>query len=56
MQTNPDVLGQGHEETALCREGQERRTQYAAVAAATKALDIRFTAYGDESERVETFK
>ena len=56
MQTNPDVLGRGHEETALCRQGQERRTQYAAVAAATKALDIRFTAYGDELERVETFK
>mmetsp|Transcript_33167 Transcript_33167/g.71665 ORF Transcript_33167/g.71665 Transcript_33167/m.71665 type:complete len:140 (-) Transcript_33167:86-505(-) len=36
--------------------GQERKKQYAAVAAATSALDQRFTAYGEELERVETFK
>mmetsp|Transcript_19264 Transcript_19264/g.29224 ORF Transcript_19264/g.29224 Transcript_19264/m.29224 type:complete len:207 (+) Transcript_19264:94-714(+) len=56
MQTNPEVLGGGHEETQLCKIGQERRAQYAAMAAATNALEVHFTAYREELERVEKFK
>ena len=56
MQTNPEVLGRGHKETALCRQGQERKTQYTVIATATKAFEIKFTAYGDELERVKTSK
>jgi len=56
MQTNPEVIGRGHESTALCKWGQKCKQQYAAVTEATRALDQRFTAYGEELERVETFK
>ena len=38
------------------QKGTATKKQYAAVAAATNALEARFTAYGEELERVKTFK
>ncbi|EJK68610.1 hypothetical protein THAOC_10191, partial [Thalassiosira oceanica] len=40
----------------LCREGAERKAQYAAAAANAHALEVEFTAYGETLERVEVFK
>ena len=53
---NPEVLGRGHKETALCQEGQDHKNQYVAVVVTSKALEECFTAYGEELERVDAFK
>ena len=56
MQTNPTVLNAGHPATKLCREGTERKVQRDAAANSARALDVTFTAYDVELERVEVFK
>ncbi|EJK71208.1 hypothetical protein THAOC_07375 [Thalassiosira oceanica] len=55
MQTN-FANSPNHERSKLCREGAERKAQYAAAAANARALEVEFTAYGETLERVEVFK
>ncbi|EJK74492.1 hypothetical protein THAOC_03826 [Thalassiosira oceanica] len=55
MQTN-FANSPNHEQSKLCREGAERKAQYASAAANARALDVEFTAYGETLERVEVFK
>ncbi|EJK60561.1 hypothetical protein THAOC_19061 [Thalassiosira oceanica] len=55
MQTN-FANSRNHEQSKLCREGAERKAQYAAAAANARALEVEFTAYGETLERVEVFK
>ena len=55
MQTN-FANSRNHEQTALCREGAERKAQYAAAVTNAQALEVEFTAYGEPLERVEVFK
>jgi hypothetical protein len=40
----------------MCKDGVARKVQYAAAERAHKALQLTFTAYGAELERVEVFK
>ncbi|EJK67336.1 hypothetical protein THAOC_11647, partial [Thalassiosira oceanica] len=55
MQTN-FANSPNHELSKLCREGAERKAQYAAPAQNARALEVEFTAYGETLERVEVFK
>ena len=55
MQTN-FVNAPKHEQSKLCREGREKIVQNDAAVTACKALDVVFTAYGEDLERVEVFK
>ena len=55
MQTN-FANSPNHERSKMCREGAERKAQYAAAAANARALEVEFTAYGETLERVEVFK
>ena len=54
MQVNPTAIG--HRQTQQCKDGYRRRRRHTAALAASKAQDVRFTAYGDELEMVEAFK
>ena len=54
MPTNPKAWS--HTCSDLCQTGAERCVQREAAVDAEKALHQVFTAYGDELERVETFK
>ena len=57
MQTNPLVLDAGtHHATPSCHRMAERRVQREAAVVAAKSLDVSFTAYGEELQRVEVFK
>ena len=56
MQTNPIVLGRGHEMTDLCMLGAAKRRTHEAAVEAQRALDVRFTVDGVELEQVEAFK
>ena len=56
MQTNPTAFHSTHYSSNLCLEGTIRKTQREAAAASVRALDVTFTAYGDDLERVEVFK
>ena len=56
MQTNPIVLGSGHEMTELCMLGAAKRRTHEAAVEAQRALDVRFTVDGVELEQVEAFK
>ena len=55
MQTN-SANSPNHEQTTLCREGVERKTQYTTAVKNVWALEVEFTAYGETLERVEVFK
>jgi len=55
MQTNPAAYP-GHWSSNLCIEGAARKEQHETAVAAGRALLERFTIYGEELERVETFK
>ena len=50
------ALGQGHQNTAMCRDGAARKRQRLAVETARRATSVAFTAYGDEIESVKVFK
>ena len=54
MQVNPSATG--HQQTKYCKDGWAKTQQYEARIASCKAMDMRFTAYGDELEMVEVFK
>ena len=56
MQMNPTVLNAGHPATKLCREDTEKRVQRDATTHSACALEVVFTAYNVELERVEEFK
>ena len=57
MQVAPTVVeSHGHETSALCRLGTERKVQWEAAARLAEAVEETFTAYGEELERVEVFK
>jgi hypothetical protein len=56
MQTSPAALSANHAATKLCREGREKKVQREAAADAARALNVVFTAYDVELERVEVFK
>ena len=55
MQTNFRTAP-GHQQTALCRKGAERKAQYAAAVKNARALEVEFTAYGEPLEQVDVFK
>eukprot|EP00984_Skeletonema_dohrnii_P024617 scaffold13763_cov160-Skeletonema_dohrnii-CCMP3373.AAC.1 len=52
MQADPQRAA-SHEKTKLCREGRERIVQTNAAIANQRALEVGFTAYGEDLERVE---
>jgi hypothetical protein len=57
MQTNPHQRGwAAHHRSKLCEEGEAKRVQHEAAVAAGRALQTRFTIYGEELERVDLFK
>ena len=56
MQTNPTAFCSTHYSSNLCLNGTIGKTQREATAASVRSLDVTFTAYGDELERVEVFK
>ncbi len=56
MQTSPFALGRGHEETAFCQEGTEKRVQHQAAVDSMRALRVCSLIYGGELEQVEAFK
>ena len=57
MQVAPTVVRtHGHESSATCRLGTERKVQRAAAESSAAAVEETFTAYGEELERVEVFK
>jgi len=56
MQTNPTAFCSTHYSSNLCVGGTVRKKQREAAAESVRALDVTFTAYGDELERVEVFK
>ena len=45
----------GHVDTKQCDEGDVRRVQHEASATFMQALEVRFTAYGEELANVEVF-
>ncbi len=47
MQTNPSVLGRGHEGTDLCRQGATKVLAHAATVEAWRALTHHFTVDGE---------
>ena len=51
---NPSALD--HRQTQPCKDGFRRRMQHEVALVASKAQDVRFTAYGDKLEMVEAFK
>ena len=55
MQADPQRAA-SHEKTKFCREGRERIVQTNAAIANQRALEVGFTAYGEDLERVEVFK
>jgi len=55
MQTNP-VTAPRHHQAAYCIEGGAKKLQHEAAVDAARALEVQFTAYGEELERVEVFK
>ena len=56
MQTNPTALAGSHYQTQLCREGTLRREQRQAAVESGLSLEVVFTAYGEQLERVDVFK
>ena len=56
MQTSPEALNRGHQQTAQCRGMFERRMQHEAAARSQDALQQDFFCGGDDLERVEVFK
>ena len=56
MQTSPEALNRGHQQTALCRGLFERQMQHEAAARSQDALQQGFFCGGDDLERVEVFK
>ncbi|KAL7524098.1 hypothetical protein ACHAXR_001561, partial [Thalassiosira sp. AJA248-18] len=56
MQTNPFVVDNRHTRTEICRVGNDRRLQREAAVSSARSLDVVFTAYDEELERVEVFK
>eukprot|EP00985_Skeletonema_marinoi_P029979 scaffold29926_cov138-Skeletonema_marinoi.AAC.1 len=55
MQADPQLAAK-HENSRFCREGRERIVQTNAAIANQRALEVGFTAYGEDLERVEVFK
>ena len=55
MQSDPRKAVR-HEGSKFCREGRERIVQTNAAIANQRALEVGFTAYGEDLERVEVFK
>eukprot|EP00985_Skeletonema_marinoi_P020434 scaffold12160_cov75-Skeletonema_marinoi.AAC.6 len=55
MQADPEKAAR-HERSKFCREGRERVVQTNAAIANQRALEVGFTAYGEDLERVEVFK
>eukprot|EP00985_Skeletonema_marinoi_P018747 scaffold10564_cov149-Skeletonema_marinoi.AAC.1 len=55
MQADPRRAA-SHENSRFCREGRERIVQTNAAIANQRALEVGFTAYGEDLERVEVFK
>ena len=55
MQTDPRWAAR-HERSKFCRTGRERIVQTNANIANQRALEVGFTAYGEDLERVEVFK
>ncbi len=56
MQTSPFALGQGHKETALCREGAAKQVQHQAAVDSMQALKVFSLISGEELKQVEAFK
>ena len=56
MLVTPNSLQRGHRNSAMCRAEAERVRTAVAIRRARAALDVKFYAYGQELERVETFK
>ena len=57
MQVAPTVVGShGHQTSATCRLGTERKVQRAAAESSAEVVEETFTAYGEELERVKVFK
>jgi hypothetical protein len=55
LQTMVEDLGRGHQCTGLCQRGGERKCQHEAAVRSQRALERRFSANGEELERVEFF-
>ena len=56
LQSSPHAFMTTHYPSALCHNGEVREAQREAAAESVRALDVTFTAYGEELERVEMFK
>jgi len=56
MQIHRRYLNAKHTASEACREGVERIVQRKAAVENARALDVSFTAYDEELERVEVFK